>query len=94
VADAALRSDGPFIAVSVVGGAALLWLAVAFRRAGFIGWPTAALLGLAGVASALLVRSDPLAVGFISPFPFILGLLPAASSQFAAPASRLRSSPT
>jgi hypothetical protein len=76
VADAALRGDGPFLATSPVAGAALLWLAVAWRRAAFISWPTAGLLALAGITTALFVRSDPLAIVFISPFPFVLAFLP------------------
>lgn len=76
LADVALRGDGPFVVLPLTAGAALLSLAVVWRRAAVIGWPTAGLLGLAGVMTAVLARSDPLAIVFISPFPFALGFLP------------------
>ncbi|HUQ63873.1 MAG TPA: hypothetical protein VM121_08970 [Acidimicrobiales bacterium] len=77
-ADAVLEGDGVFILLSLLAAAALVWLAVDWRRSQRFGWPTILLIGLGGVTTGLLVRSDPLSITFIPPFPFFLALLPLA----------------
>lgn len=78
LADAVLEGDGVFILPSLLAAASLVWLAVGWRRAQRFGWPTTVLIGLGGVTTGLLLRSDPLSITFIPPFPFFLALLPLA----------------
>lgn len=78
VADVALRGDGPFIVVALLAGASLLALALEWWRARPVSRVAVVLVGLGGITTALLARSDPAAIVFIPPFPFFLAFLPLA----------------
>jgi hypothetical protein len=75
--DTAIRGDGIFAAFSILAGAALVTLAIIWARDRVVGRPTAAALAIGGLASALFVQSDPIAITFIPPFVFLIGFLPA-----------------
>lgn len=78
IADAALRGDGPFIAFTVLAGAALVALAVTWWRSRAMHRVAVTLIGLGGITTALLARSDPTAIVFTPLFPFVLAFLPLA----------------
>ena len=74
LSDQALGGTGVFLAVSLIYCASVVALALLWARGRRLGQPSAALLAFSGVASAGLVRSDPVAIVFLPPFTFWLGL--------------------
>jgi hypothetical protein len=74
LSDQALGGTGVFLAVSLIYCASVVALALLWARGRRLGRPSAAILAFSGVASAGLVRSDPIAIVFLPPFTFWLGL--------------------
>jgi hypothetical protein len=74
LADHALEGDGTFLVVSLVYSLALLVLAVALAREHVVGRVATGILVFSTLASATLVQSDPVAITFLPPFTFWLGL--------------------
>lgn len=74
LADHALEGDGAFLVVSLVYCLSLLGMAVAWARDHVIGRVATGFLVFSSVASAALVQSDPVAITFLPPFTFWLGM--------------------
>jgi hypothetical protein len=74
LSDQALSGTGVFLAVSLIYCASVVALALLWARGRRLGRPSAGILAFSGVASAGLVRSDPIAIVFLPPFTFWLGL--------------------
>jgi hypothetical protein len=74
LADHALDGDGAFLIVSLVYALSLLAFAVVWARDHVVGRVSAGILAVSSLASAALVQSDPVAIAFLPPFTFWLGL--------------------